>query len=153
MEGLIMGEFAWIYWAILLAVAIIIILGIKREEILEFFSRIFAKKRRKSSYELFREYCRDSFEECAIHPVCNTLSSNPRLSAIIGNYRKIQHKLTMNNNAEKWMYETILIEEFVIAAEVFCGKTYDMLKESGSREALHFLDEVEGELESDLFID
>ena len=89
MEGLIMGEFAWIYWAILLAVAIIIILGIKREEILEFFSRIFAKKRRKSSYELFREYCRDSFEECAIHPVCNTLSSNPRLSAIIGNYRKI----------------------------------------------------------------
>lgn len=153
MEGMVLGESAWIYWAILLAVAIIIILGIKREEILEFFSRIFAKKRRRSSHELFREYCRDSFEECVIHPACKTLSSNPRLSALIGNYRKIQHKLTMNNNAEKRMYEIILIEEFVIAAEVFCGKTYDMLRKAGSREALHFLDKVEGELESDMYID
>lgn len=43
MEGLIMGEFAWIYWAILLAVANIIILGIKREEIADFFSGLYKK--------------------------------------------------------------------------------------------------------------
>lgn len=97
MEEMTFGEFAWISWAILLAIPIIIILGIKREEIADFFSDLYKKLFHSGKNELleqtlreeYRDYCREVVNVVDRNP--NTTSENRwmmRFIAINSAYKK-----------------------------------------------------------------